>query len=60
MTLYTFIDEASLCVPYLRDDETDQRPRDEDGALLVKASRVEADSLEEAREKFERMAADDD
>lgn len=60
MTLYTFIDEAALRVPYLRDDETDPRPRDDDGALVVPCHRTEADSLEEAREKFERMAADDD
>ena len=60
MTIYTFINDEALRVPYLRDGETDQRTRDEDGALLVQAIRVEADSLEEAREKFERMATDDD
>lgn len=48
MTLYTFIDEESIKVPYLREDKEDPRLRDEEGNLIIPTFRVEALSLEEA------------
>jgi len=51
MTIYTFIDEESIKVPYLREDEEDPRPRDEEGNLIIQTFRVEALSLEKAMRK---------
>ena len=51
MTIYTFIDEESIKVPYLREDEEDPRPRDDEGNLIIPTFLVEALSLEKAMRK---------